>query len=140
MARYVILENKEREGQDKRTQVYPGPDDPQLDNLDEAKTRLSEIRAKAKKSKEKYEDGSPVEYVVVRVKDIEEGKAGKNGAGTGATSVRLMEPTRQRLAKIVGYRMWKTGQTVSLGDAIDELLDFHEKWADRVNELEGAEA
>lgn len=80
-----------------------------INSQDIAKTVVARLRAKAKREKRQ------VDYVIQR--DTE-----RANNSNGATSIRLSESTRLKLAKYVGRHMAKTGETISMGDAVEKLL------------------
>jgi selenocysteine lyase/cysteine desulfurase len=81
-------------------------------NQDEAQMAVARLRALAKS------EGRKVDFVFKRIHEA----ANSNGSSTGATSVRLTEEVRSKLARIVGKIMYETGTTPSMGDAVNLLV------------------
>jgi selenocysteine lyase/cysteine desulfurase len=84
-------------------------------NQDEAQIAVARLRALAKSQDRK------VDFVFKRIHEA----PNANGSSNGATSVRLTEEVRSKLARIVGKIMYETGTTPSMGDAINMLVDHY---------------
>lgn len=116
MALYEIQETpgKALVSQERLQEVGLGEGE-KIDTQDKAKILVAGLRAKAKAEKRK------VDFVVITKRHLtkEEGGTGSSGG----TSIRLSEPQRKELAKFVGKHMWETGETISMGDAVQMLID-----------------
>lgn len=113
MAIYKIIENPGKREVDVDEEL--GSPQGKIDNQDKAKIVVRQLRVKAKR------EGRQVDYVIVTQKAAREGSSPVNSSG--GTSIRLTEEQRQALAKIVGYHMWQTGQTISMGEALVMILE-----------------
>jgi len=88
-------------------------------NQDEAQIAVARLRGLAKV------EGRKVDFVFKRINEPH-----TNGSAAGATSVRLTEEVRSKLARIVGKIMYDTGTTPSMGDAINMLVDHYHRTID----------
>ena len=95
-----------------------------MNNLDAANAARQRLRALAKK------EGRKVDFVVKR----DESRAAASTGG--ATSIRVTEEQRKRVAKYVGRHMMETGETISLGDALVMMLDELDGLRAKVAKLE----
>jgi len=121
MALYQIQETPGKEVVSDERLKKAGWDGKKIDNRDKAIILVQALRAQAKKEKKQ------VDFLVVATRHLEEETGVKSSAG--GTSIRLSEPQRRELAKIVGRHMMQTGDQMSMGEAVQWLID-------RVQQLE----
>lgn len=130
MARYQILETP-----GKRL-VYPtiegleAGDHSELRTQDEAKIEVQRLRGIARQA------GSKADFVIVPIK-AEGSTNGSASGSSGASSVRLSEENRRRLAQFCGLIMYETGDQMTMGDAVARLVDHFERTHDFGKMLDG---
>lgn len=112
MALYKILTTPGREEVDILAELG---EDIKLDNQDVVKVVLQRLRAKARKEKRR------VDFVASKVPAGSTSASGKNGQQ--ASSLRVTEAQRQKLAKFIGWYMYKEGQQLNTGEAVSLLVD-----------------
>lgn len=128
MALYKFLENPGREEVDPDELL--GEPQGKIDNQDKAKIVVAQLRAKARK------EGRQVDYVVVTVKAAEEAAGRPRTGGDGSTSIRVSEAQRKELAKVIGAKMAVTGDAMSMGEALVEVLEENRAMKARLAKLE----
>lgn len=110
MAKYEIMETPGKKIVD--LSEYPEINPPT--NQDQAQMIVARLRALAKA------EGRKVDFVFKRVNE-----PNTASSTNGATSIRLTEEVRAKLARIVGKIMYETGTTPSMGDVVNQLIDHY---------------
>lgn len=103
--------------------IFPLEGDQAPRTQDEAKIIVQRLRAEAKV------EGRQVDFIIRPTSGPGVGpRASANGAA--ATSVRLSEENRAKVARFCGRMMMTTGMPLTMGDAVARLIDHFDKTID----------